>query len=367
ACSYNIYRIWTAEDACGNITVHKQTITVEDTTAPTFNEELPANATVECDNIPQAETLTASDNCSDASVSFKEVISEGDGCNYNIYRIWTAEDACGNTSVHKQTIQVYDDVAPVFTSSLPAANITVSCDNIPDAEVLYAEDNCSEATVNLNEVISPINDCNYIIIRIWTAEDACGNSVSHKQSIIVQDNVAPVFTSDLPGDIVVSCDNIPEPELLYAEDNCSEASVSVKEIITGDEDSCDYNIYRIWTAEDACGNITVHKQIILVQPVGPTSAPETLHKDNVSFDIYPMPFDQDITLKYNFENTSSTVRIEFFDMKGSLIHTATDSNIYLNKETNINVDFLRGSGQMYLIRVTTDTGSEMKKIISVKR
>ena len=40
---------WTATDACGNTTTHNQTVTVQDTTAPTFNEELPADITAQCD------------------------------------------------------------------------------------------------------------------------------------------------------------------------------------------------------------------------------------------------------------------------------------------------------------------------------
>ncbi|HIC30343.1 MAG TPA: hypothetical protein EYO76_00340, partial [Flavobacteriaceae bacterium] len=51
---------YTATDACGNETTHTSTLTIEDTTAPTFNEALPADITVECDAVPTAETLTAS-------------------------------------------------------------------------------------------------------------------------------------------------------------------------------------------------------------------------------------------------------------------------------------------------------------------
>ncbi|MDY0089971.1 MAG: hypothetical protein RBR78_06355, partial [Flavobacteriaceae bacterium] len=132
-CKYTIYRIcFYIVNGC-YIGVYQQIITVNDTTPPTFNEELPANITVACDNIPQAQTLTASDNNGNATVSFKEVVSEsGDACSYNIYRIWTAEDACGNITVHKQTITVQDTTAPTFNEELPA-NATVECDNIPQA------------------------------------------------------------------------------------------------------------------------------------------------------------------------------------------------------------------------------------------
>ncbi|RLD25515.1 MAG: hypothetical protein DRI75_13255, partial [Bacteroidetes bacterium] len=69
---------WTFTDACGVTSApYVQTITVIDTTNPTFVEALPADATVECDNVPAADTLTATDNCGTASVSFGEVNNAG--------------------------------------------------------------------------------------------------------------------------------------------------------------------------------------------------------------------------------------------------------------------------------------------------
>ncbi|WP_181161694.1 SprB repeat-containing protein, partial [Flavobacterium sp. GSA192] len=62
ASNYTLTRTWTAKDACGNESSKSQIITVEDKTKPVFVEALPANVTVECSEIPQAVTLTATDN-----------------------------------------------------------------------------------------------------------------------------------------------------------------------------------------------------------------------------------------------------------------------------------------------------------------
>ena len=56
--SITITRTWTVSDCAGNSTSHVQVVTVEDNTAPTFVETLPdTTITVECDNVPAADTL----------------------------------------------------------------------------------------------------------------------------------------------------------------------------------------------------------------------------------------------------------------------------------------------------------------------
>ena len=51
-----VSRTWTLTDDCGNTTTLVQTITVQDTTAPTFT--VPANITIECDQNINDLTLT---------------------------------------------------------------------------------------------------------------------------------------------------------------------------------------------------------------------------------------------------------------------------------------------------------------------
>ena len=68
----------TAIDECGNSTDYQFTVVVADTEAPAFVEALPADETVECDAVPAADVLTATDNCDDAvEVMFNESIADG--------------------------------------------------------------------------------------------------------------------------------------------------------------------------------------------------------------------------------------------------------------------------------------------------
>ena len=274
ACSgtFTITRTWTATDACGNETSADQIISTSDTTAPEFVETLPTDITVECNNIPTAEVLTATDNCGSASVEVNDVRTDG-ACenNYIIARTWTATDDCGLTKTHVQIITVVDTTPPTFVETLPAANLVVECDAIPTAETLTATDTCGTATVSVNDVRSDgACENNYTIARTWTATDECGNETTHTQVIIVQDTTAPTFVETLPSDVTVECDNIPSAETLTATDNCGDATVVVNDIISNGSCPNSYSILRTWTATDACGNETAHTQTITVQD---TTAP----------------------------------------------------------------------------------------------
>ncbi|MBC3847843.1 gliding motility-associated C-terminal domain-containing protein, partial [Winogradskyella echinorum] len=194
-----ITRTWSLTDECSNTTTFVQTITVQDTTAPTFNETLPADTNAECDNVPTAETLTASDNCGTANVSFTEEITNG-ACvgDYIIVRTWTATDSCNNETVHTQIITVEDNTAP--TSVTPYdENITVACDGIPTRPDLVFEDSCSnDISVAYDEVSTQENDFeDYQIIRTWTVIDDCGNEAAFTQTINVEiSNVINVMDAE---------------------------------------------------------------------------------------------------------------------------------------------------------------------------
>ncbi|WP_417445228.1 gliding motility-associated C-terminal domain-containing protein [Joostella sp.] len=287
--SYSLLREWTATDECGLTTIHTQTITVEDTTTPTFVEVLPADITVNCDAIPTAETLTATDNCGTATVTFTETEAAGDCPNsYSLLREWIATDECGLTTVHEQIITVEDTTAPTFVETLPA-DVTVNCDAIPTAEMLTATDNCGTATVTFTET-EAAGDCpnSYSLLRKWTATDECGLTTVHTQTITVEDTTAPTFVETLPADVTVNCDAIPTAKMLTATDNCGTATVTFMETETAGDCPNSYSLLREWTATDECGLTTVHTQTITVEDTTAPTFVETLPADvTVNCDAIP--------------------------------------------------------------------------------
>ncbi|RKX18501.1 MAG: hypothetical protein DRP51_09065, partial [Candidatus Zixiibacteriota bacterium] len=93
-----ITRTWTATDDYGNTATCEQLITLAvDDEPPVFVEACPADVAVECDQIPEAATMTATDNCGDVTVTYTEVRTDGN-CDYSytLVRTWTAEDNSGN-------------------------------------------------------------------------------------------------------------------------------------------------------------------------------------------------------------------------------------------------------------------------------
>ena len=155
---------------------------------------MPANITVSCDKVPAASTLTATDNCGTVAVTFSEVRTGGNCANsYILTRTWEAKDVCGNTVKHTQVITVEDTTPPVFVGSLPQ-NIKVSCATIPTAAVLTATDACGAATVVFVETKTAglCEETGYVITRVWTATDACGNKVVHTQVITVENSTPAI-------------------------------------------------------------------------------------------------------------------------------------------------------------------------------
>ena len=259
---------WMVTDNRGNTSTVEcqQTITVIDNIPPIFTSFV-SDVTVECDEVPEREDLTASDNCGDAVVTFEEIRRDGNcPSNYTLERTWTATDAANLTTSFTQTITVQDTTAPEFVGNLPQ-DITVECDAIPEPETLNAFDNCGIATVSVNDANTP-GDClgSFTILRTWTATDACNLTTTHTQIINVIDTTAPIPTQAIQDNITVSCTDIPDAPEVEFTDNCSSDIIVVFNEVNEFDDTVfeDYLIRRTWTVRDACSNEAVFTQTLNV-------------------------------------------------------------------------------------------------------
>jgi subtilisin-like proprotein convertase family protein len=287
-------RTWTFTDVCGNSSSVSQTINVNDDTAPVITG-VPADVTVECDNVPAPASPVATDNCGDVTIELVTDIIDGN-CpdNFTIIDTWTATDACGNTTVESQVITVEDTTPPSFDFAAPQDE-TVQCAADVQAPFIPTSsdvsDNCTPSEFILIEFDEQVVDgsCpnNFTVNRTWTITDECGNSASITQVITVDDNTAPVAPA-APADADVQCaGDVPAPVELTAVDNCDgDITVSPTDVVTPGSCVNEFTVVRTWTFTDACGNSSSVSQTINVNDdtdpvlVG-VPADETVECDNI--------------------------------------------------------------------------------------
>jgi hypothetical protein len=150
-------------------------------------------------------------------------------------------------------------------------DLTVSCSNdvpAPNTASIVTSDNCGgSVNVTVAPDIITNEECThqYVITRIYTATDLCGNTSTCVQTISIFDTIAPTLIC--PEDITVSCTaDLPEPnvEVIIAGDNCNgEVMITVSPDVINDQ-ACDnrFTITRIYTATDVCGNTSTCAQTI---------------------------------------------------------------------------------------------------------
>ena len=268
---YEVERTWLMQDCSGNQVEYVQSIFIIDDQLPVF-ALAPEDQINQCEEQPYF--YEAFDNCNDVEITeTREVLFEDSCGNYEHLVTLSASDLCGNVTDTTFTIIVQDTIEPEWITEEFPQDMTVSCDDLPSAPAFEAMDNCAgliEAAF-VEEVVN--TDCpgQSVIVRTWIASDCTGNSISHVQTLTVEDDEAPGFVGDLPVDLVVECDAIPDPILLVANDNCDdEVAVIFTEEVDGVDCPQSYIITRTWTVEDCAGNGNMHVQTIEVQD---TTAP----------------------------------------------------------------------------------------------
>ncbi len=300
--SYRILRRWTVIDYCsGDFKDHIQLIKLEDTTAPTFS--CPADITVgveydECTAVVNLPTTTATDDCSNVSITPGWTYGSGYGPFVDVplgihIVTYTAEDDCGNTSNCQMTVTVIDNVSPVVIcdqstqislasnglSTIPAATfddgsfdncgidlIEVGRDGIQYGP--FIEFNCADVAQ------SPV----MIYLRVM---DEAGNYNECTVEATIQDNTAPLLIC--PADTSLLCHQdytdlqiSGQPTLIEA---CQLDTLYYTDQL--DLNSCQVGVvYRTWTAIDAHANQAVCTQTITLIDTTPV---EVVFPEDIDF------------------------------------------------------------------------------------
>ncbi len=159
---YAIHYTWTATDACGNTATAATSIWIDpDNEAPVFTF-VPAGDYGDCANFPPTfGEVEVEDACGSVTVTYiDEAIGNPNGCadgeNFDYRRVWTATDACGNTSTAKQTFWILVDAPPSTGAGLMGFIRTEANDAVENVEVTL-----EGSTLGMSELYTSTDDGMY--------------------------------------------------------------------------------------------------------------------------------------------------------------------------------------------------------------
>ncbi|WP_208012735.1 hypothetical protein, partial [Christiangramia sabulilitoris] len=117
-------------------------------------------------------------------------------------------------------------------------------------------------------------------------------------------------------------------------------------------------------SESSSSELTLQSESLSKESIATDQSMELTTKSlEQGFSVAPVPFTDQVTVRYEFEYTSD-VKIQFFDLNGSLLRTYADKQVTSGDETQINIDFALKANQVYIIRVETDRDAFSKNVMS---
>ena len=223
----------------------------------------PEDVETPCD-VPFSDSLPLASDAND--FTWTEALDTLTGpcpAEFIVRRTLQASDVCGNeTNPWFQFIFHVDTVAPIIVTPPEDLLVGDPSDVPPCAfDALVWEDACSETTLSCatdtTEIYCPGS---FLLHRTYTVEDACDNSTSWVQSILVEDVEAPAVTSPLD-DLNVACDEVVTPwtlDDLDVTDNATPEDDLVLEFLgeTEEGDNCAWSKTFSYRLTDLCGNQT---------------------------------------------------------------------------------------------------------------
>lgn len=356
---FSIVQVFTAVDECQNDFSISQTTYVVDTTPPRFTD-YPDDITVECDAVPDVCDVEVENEDYPIYMSTTGTAASG-----SIIYTWYAEDCSGNGETHSQTVTVDDTAPPVLTRGPQDEVVPCDCDTFPAFVTIDAIDNCdSTVTVDSDEErVNTTSEDEYVLIRTWTATDVSGNTVTHKQTVTVFDDVPPEIDY-IRQTIFEPCDDVSHVTELFAWDNCDPDPVLLySEVKQGGSCPETYQLLRNWESFDRSGNAESREQTVYVHD---SDAPTGIEL-NPGTCIYPangnyVKYEDATTSLFNFaDNCDEDFTVSILSCNTT--QTASNSDCFWDASSDILwVKAVRnegeGSGREYTITVQVTDGCD---------
>jgi len=370
SCPYQYITIvtWTAEDKCGNVVIASQTVSVHDNVPPEISEA-PGTVTAECDNIPRPPHMFSNDDCSyGIAIKYEEFTATGSCDNdFELVRVWTAVDECGNKDSKTATVAVSDSDEPTFVGTKPV-NVNVPCYDVPPFKSYDAVDNC-EGYVTIESDENRINGTcpyEYRLERYYKAEDVCGNydEMVYTVSVFDYDDPELVYT---PADDTEECDTYSEHPEVTAKDSCGYGpSVDFTETKIVPDDDCPrvYLMLRTWTVTDDCDRTDVHVQTLTKED---TTPPVINEHEDITAEIGNIPPPWNCTWTDNCDEDGESVfdrqKVDgSCDYQYDLVYTCVATDCTGNEATSQHVIHVYDFTPPVIVGVEPDTTVEYQKV-----
>ncbi|MFK5958589.1 MAG: Ig-like domain-containing protein, partial [Lutibacter sp.] len=237
-------------------------------TGITYQQTQTIISIIDFNNIDTASSAT--DNGVVASITYQDIATGT--CPMVVTRTFTVTDDCGLITQKTQLITIQDTTPP--TASNPAPISGIQCiGNIPASDVTVVTDeadNCTTSPIvsfqsesnngGVGSVVDP-----YILTRIYSVTDACGNIKEVTQTITVEDTTAPVADAVSLSEITAQC-SVTSLTAPTGTDNCA-GSVTVTNDATLPISGEGTTTVVTWTYDDGNGNTSTQTQNVIIDDV----------------------------------------------------------------------------------------------------
>jgi predicted amino acid-binding ACT domain protein len=271
SCGDVITRTWTASDCAGQVASFTQTITVQNTTAPTLTKTGIGSCytSLAAADAAALAATTGTANCG-GTVKLK-VSDNGEYCPATI--TVTGTDSCGLVSTVTYTAKILTTLPTLI--GLPGATGSYQCaSEVPSATVVTATDSCGLALTVTPTTSTSGSPCDQIITRTWTAMDCAGQVASFTQTITVQNTIAPTLTKTSIGSCYTSL-AAADAAALAATSGTANCGGTVKLTVSNNGEYCPATITV--TGTDNCGLVATvtYTAKILTAPPTLSGCPES--------------------------------------------------------------------------------------------
>uniref|UniRef100_UPI003D649503 T9SS type A sorting domain-containing protein n=1 Tax=Psychroserpens mesophilus TaxID=325473 RepID=UPI003D649503 len=339
---------------------------------------------------------------------------------YTLVRTFTANDGCGNIGecdvTYTWTIgQGCDDVAPVldcpagqdfgivqaapttFDTSVPFTDnngdgVTTNFTDVDTSEQYFGESTeLSIGCIEDGELFAVVNFVRTGFNSDGIAEYATGTRDDAPQfsyELVYDSTSSTWITEEYENGVFLSniwyspsTDNAPSCNPAEWDIDSSRCDEIFVDCGFAELDYTEYTKTRTFTATDACDNEAscdvVYTWVIDNEPnfrdtnynVVPNSDIRSIglsgsqEESNVDFRAFPVPFDNEVTITYEFDYRTD-VTIELFDTKGLLVTNITNGRYVAGSTGRTKIDLSKTPSQVLYVKLTTNQGSVTKKIVS---